>query len=170
MTNLMSFRVRVRAAAAAGVLLAVTPAIVAQTSSAAPANNTMAALRHGFVEVSGWITQSAALVAPDKYTYKPVATVRSFGELVAHAIDGYNYYCASAASGKRAQWSDATATGKTDKATLAAKLKQATDACTAAYDTSTHVEPLMANIAHANLHYGNMVTYLRMLGLKPPSS
>ena len=30
--------------------------------------------------------------------------------------------------------------------------------------------PLMANITHANLHYGNVITYMRMLGLVPPSS
>jgi hypothetical protein len=30
--------------------------------------------------------------------------------------------------------------------------------------------PLMQNIGHANLHYGNLVTYLRMMGLTPPSS
>jgi uncharacterized damage-inducible protein DinB len=28
----------------------------------------------------------------------------------------------------------------------------------------------MAAIAHTNLHYGNLVTYMRMLGLTPPSS
>ena len=26
------------------------------------------------------------------------------------------------------------------------------------------------NFGHSNLHYGNMVTYMRMLGLVPPSS
>jgi uncharacterized damage-inducible protein DinB len=29
---------------------------------------------------------------------------------------------------------------------------------------------LVANHGHASLHYGNMVTYLRMLGITPPSS
>lgn len=29
---------------------------------------------------------------------------------------------------------------------------------------------LVFNIAHANEHYGNLVTYLRMKGIVPPSS
>jgi uncharacterized damage-inducible protein DinB len=30
--------------------------------------------------------------------------------------------------------------------------------------------PLLQNISHSSLHYGNMITYLRMMGLTPPSS
>ena len=29
---------------------------------------------------------------------------------------------------------------------------------------------LIQNFGHVNLHYGNIVTYMRMLGLVPPSS
>ena len=34
----------------------------------------------------------------------------------------------------------------------------------------TQIGPLTENFGHTNLHYGNMITYIRMLGLKPPSS
>ena len=127
-------------------------------------------LRFGFTEVSDWITKAAALVPAEKYTFKPAPTVRTFGELVAHVVDGYNAYCGAAAPGKRMQWSDATEKGKTDKATVTLKLKQATDACSAAYSGKGQVQPLIANIAHSNLHYGNIIVYVRMLGLVPPSS
>lgn len=126
-------------------------------------------LRAGFGEVSGWITKAADLVPADKYTYQPVKTVRTFGQLVGHVVDGYSYYCGRAA-GKNVQWSDATATGPTDKATLAAKLKQATDACNTVYAGANPAGPLFVNVGHANLHYGNVITYMRMLGLTPPSS
>jgi uncharacterized damage-inducible protein DinB len=128
-----------------------------------------AVVRHAFGEVSGWVTKAADLVPPDKYTYRPTQSVRTFGELVGHIADGYDYYC-TVAGGKKVQWSEATEKGKTDKATLAKKLKQATEACNAAYGSGSQIAPLMANIAHANLHYGNITTYMRMLGLKPPSS
>jgi hypothetical protein len=29
---------------------------------------------------------------------------------------------------------------------------------------------LLANVSHTNLHYGNIITYMRMLGLAPPSN
>ncbi|MBC7897125.1 MAG: hypothetical protein H7066_17030 [Cytophagaceae bacterium] len=125
-------------------------------------------MKGGFAEVSGWITKAAELVPAERYTYKPVATVRSFGELVAHVADGYNWYCANAA-GRKAEWSDAVEKGKTDKATVLAGLKKASDGCVAATAKGQTMQ-LMQNIGHANLHYGNMITYLRMMGLTPPSS
>ena len=59
--------------------------------------------------------------------------------------------------------------GTTDKATVVPKLKEALDACSAVHGTG-HLGMLIQNFGHSNLHYGNMVTYMRMLGLVPPSS
>ena len=121
-----------------------------------------------FAELSGWILKSAEMVPADKYSYKPAPTVRTFGELLGHVADGSHYFCGRAA-GKKVQWSDAVAQGKTDKATVVPKLKEALDACSAAHGTG-HLGMLIQNYGHVNLHYGNMVTYMRMLGLVPPSS
>lgn len=129
-----------------------------------------AAAKFGFSEVSGWLSKSAELIPADKYTYKPIGTVRSVGEMLAHAADGMQWYCGMA-TGKKVEWSDATEKGRTDKATITAALKKATDGCGAVYDnTNSRIDQLFANVAHANLHYGNLVTYMRMLGLTPPSS
>jgi uncharacterized damage-inducible protein DinB len=136
------------------------------------ANETAAALRYGFGEVSGWVTKAADLVPADKFSYRPTQSVRSFGQQIAHIADSYNYFCGRAA-GQNVQWSDAIEKGATDKTALVQKLKQATDACNAAYGgngQARQANMLMANIAHTNLHYGNVITYLRMLGLTPPSN
>ena len=132
------------------------------------AKQTAALLGKSFAELSGWILKSAEMVPADKYSYKPAPTVRTFGEQLGHIADGSNYFCGRAA-GKKVQWSDAIAQGKTDKATVVPKLKEALDACTASHGTGALVM-LIQNYGHANLHYGNMITYLRMLGLVPPSS
>ena len=121
-----------------------------------------------FGELSGWILKAAEMVPAGTYSYKPAASVRTFGELLGHIADGSNYFCGRA-DGKKVQWSDETATGTTDKATVVPKLKRALDACTAAHGTG-QLGMLIENFGHVNLHYGNMVTYLRMLGLVPPSS
>jgi hypothetical protein len=140
----------------------------AQEPAMPPAN---AAVKFGFEEVSGWLAKSAELVPAEKYTYKPVGTVRSFGELMAHAADGMNWYCGSARAAKDLQWSDAVEKGGTDKAKVVAALKRATAACSAAYASpAARIDRLMGNLTHSNLHYGNAIVYLRMLGLKPPSS
>ena len=141
--------------------------LLVPTASAQRADSTRMLLRGGFDEVAGFITRAAELVPAERWTYKPVATVRTFGELVAHVADGYNWYCGNAS--KATEWSDAVEKGRTDKATVMAKLKAATDAC-GAVTASGRIMPLMQNIGHSNLHYGNMITYLRMMGLTPPSS
>jgi uncharacterized damage-inducible protein DinB len=127
-------------------------------------------MRKGFGEVSAWITKSAEMVPEDKYNYKPVDTVRTFGQLIGHVTDSFNYFCA-AGGGNKVEWADPAEKGKTDKATLLPKLKEALDKCNTVYATDTgEVAPLMINISHTSLHYGNVITYLRMMGMKPPSS
>ncbi|MCI0391100.1 MAG: DinB family protein [Acidobacteria bacterium] len=127
------------------------------------------ALRKSFTEVSGWVMKAADLVPADKYSYRPTQSVRTFGQLVAHIADSHNYFCARAA-GRNVQWSDAIEKGNTDKATLVQKLKQSSDACNAAYGGAGHAGPLTVNFGHTSMHYGNIITYMRMLGLTPPSS
>jgi hypothetical protein len=84
--------------------------------------------------------------------------------------DAYNYFCARGA-GRNVEWADPVEKGPQDKATLVQKLKEATTGCTAAYaGAGGQLQPLMANVGHTNLHYGNLVTYLRMMGMVPPSS
>jgi hypothetical protein len=132
------------------------------------ANDAASALRKSFGEVSGWVTKAADLVPADKYNYRPTPGVRTLGQLIGHIADGYGYSCAQA-EGRNTQWSDAIEKGATDKATLVSKLKQSLVTCDSAYGHG-QTGPLIENIAHTNLHYGNLVTYMRMLGLTPPSS
>jgi hypothetical protein len=130
----------------------------------------LASVRKGFTDLSAWIIKSAELVPADKYGFKPTPAVRSFGQLLAHSIDGYVYYCTRAA-GRSVEWSDATEKGPLDRATLVRRLKEATTSCEAAHGAGARdVVPLIDNLGHASLHYGNMITYLRLMGLTPPSS
>lgn len=119
--------------------------------------------------MSGWVARAAELVPADKYAYRPAPTVRTFGQLIGHIVDSYNYFCARA-TGRNVQWSGPIEQGSTDKATLLPKLEQAAKACDAAYGGAGQAGALVDNVGHTNLHYGNIITYLRMLRLTPPSS
>ena len=130
--------------------------------------STEEALQKSFAEVSGHILKAAETIPPDKYGYQPATSVRTVGQLLGHIADGYNYFCGRAQR-RAVEWSDATANGPTDKAAIAAALKKAGDGCTSAY-ASGAIPLLIANLNHTNQHYGNIVTYMRMLGLTPPSS
>lgn len=128
-------------------------------------------LMGGWAEVSGWILKAVELVPEDKWNYRPVATVRTFGELAGHIADGNDYYCGQLA-GKKVDWVEKHGVSKAGRAAVIAELKRSIAACTAAIvpANSARVAQALANIGHANLHYGNMITYLRMMGLTPPSS
>ena len=127
-------------------------------------------MRNGFNEVNGWVMKAAEMVPADKYNYRPVDSVRTFGQLVAHIADSYNYFCNNAA-GNKVEWSEAVEKGGTEKDTLLPKLKEAVGRCNTAYSSSTApLKPLFINVHHTSLHYGNIITYMRMMGLKPPSS
>ena len=79
-------------------LLACASALAAQNSGAAAnRDDTKAALSKSFNEVSGWVSKAAEAVPADKYSYRPAKSVRTFGELIGHIADSYNYYCARAA-------------------------------------------------------------------------
>jgi hypothetical protein len=99
-----------------------------------------------------------------------VDTVRTFGQLIAHITDSYNYFCAHGV-GNKVEWTTPIEKGATDKDTLLPKLKEAVGRCNAAYSSgNAQLRPLFTNIGHTSLHYGNIITYMRMMGLKPPSS
>lgn len=139
----------------------------ASAASGQPANEE---LRKGFNEVNDWVLKAAEAVPADKYNYKPVDTVRTFGQLVAHIADSYNYFCARA-TGNKVEWSEAIEKGNLDKDTLLSRFKESAGRCTAAYGAANgQTGPLMGNVSHTSLHYGNIITYMRMMGLKPPSS
>jgi hypothetical protein len=75
---------------------------------------------------------------------------------------------------------------KTSKADLVAAIKDAVSYCNKAFDSMTDAKGsemvkfmnfnmakltvLSLNTAHADEHYGNMVTYLRLKGIVPPTS
>ena len=150
------------------LVVSVTTSFGQSTPEKAP--DVLGDVRGGFNEVNEWVTKAADIVPADKYNYRPVDTVRTFGQLIAHITDSYNYFCAVGV-GNKVKWSDAVEKGATDKDTLLPKLKEAVGRCNAAYGSSNaQLRPLFANVGHTSLHYGNMITYIRMLGLKPPSS
>jgi uncharacterized damage-inducible protein DinB len=119
----------------------------------------------GFAQVADWIVQSAESVPADKYAFKPADGMRTFGQLVAHIVDGYRYYCRLTKGA--VEWNDTVEKTVSGKPALQKELASATAECKAA---TGKLDPLIENLGHANLHYGNMVVYLRLLGIVPASS
>jgi uncharacterized damage-inducible protein DinB len=137
-----------------------------------------------YQQIKGYILKSADKMPEEHYSFKPVPEVRSFAQLLGHIADAQYAFCASAmGSTPEARGIEK---GKTTKADLTAALKEAFAYCDQAYDQMTDANAgetvklfgrgrsragaLAFNNAHDYEHYGNLVTYMRMKNLVPPSS
>ena len=175
-------------------LLAVPVALLAQqkppassappVQSAPPANPITASEKGFYSFVSGAVVAAAEKMPQENYSFKPTPEVRTFGQLVCHVADASYTFC-SQAIGEANPAKDIEKT-KTSKADLVAALKDGVAYCNKAFDGMTDAKGsemvklfnfnlaklavLSINSAHTDEHYGNMVTYLRLKGIVPPTS
>jgi uncharacterized damage-inducible protein DinB len=153
-------------------------------SASSSARSADSDVRDQWSTVSKYLTRSAEQVPETSYAYKPVATVRSFGQLVAHVAGSQMMFCA-AALGEAVPKEDDFEKRTMSKAELVKALDESNTYCARAYAVAgpqlngpvemfgqhlTKGGLLVLNATHDNEHYGNMVTYMRMLSLVPPSS
>ena len=125
------------------------------------------------------IMKSAEAMPEPKYSYRPTKDVRSFAEILDH-VASISYTLCSNAKGE-APPAPATAMGPKTK--IIAYLKGAFDYCDGVYSgfadaqlndpadfwgTATNKMFILTQVGnHDALHYGNLVTYLRINGLVP---
>lgn len=153
--------------------------------SAAPAADAgVAAMRAQWQQVTAFVTAAAEELSEADYAYRPVETVRTFGQLVGH-VAGSQYMMCAAALGEPARAEDEIEKSATTKAALVQALKASTAYCARAYaqpaaataatvelfgQRQSRAQVLALNAVHNGEHYGNIITYMRMKGLVPPSS
>lgn len=132
------------------------------------------------------LAESAELMPEAEYAFRPTPEVRSFGEILAHVAEAQFMYCAQAGGRANPNTETFEKTRKTKKDIVDA-LAASSAFCDEIYrgvDDAGMVAlieegtpgqmpkamPLMSNIAHDNEHYGNLVTYMRLKGIVPPST
>jgi len=130
------------------------------------------------------ILRSVDKIPEDLWSFQPTKEVRTVAQLFAHIADGQYEFCGLVAEGKSVS-KDIEKTRKT-KAEIVPALKEAFAYCDGAYAKMTdagaaelvnfggmRITRLAAmdfNTAHNMEHYGNLVTYMRIKGIVPPSS
>ena len=164
------------------LVLCAAPAAAQQVAPPADAN--VAATRALWRMMAGYVERSAEQMPEADFAYRPVDGVRTFGQLVAHLAGSQYMFCA-AATGDAARAEDDIERTRTTKADILAAFRASVEYCDRAYaqsDAATHQpitlfgQPrtrffaLTMNAVHVGEHYGNIVTYLRMKGMVPPSS
>lgn len=139
--------------------------------------------KRAYTSVKNYVLQSAQKMPEENYGFKPAPRVRTFGQILGHLAEEQYIFCGAVRGEEKAADVEKT---KTSKADLMAALKDSFGYCDAAYDSltdATAVEMikrgqsertklgiLWGNTIHDNQHYGNLVTYLRIKGLVPPST
>jgi len=161
-------------------------ALLSVSACALAADNPLSmAVKDQYGMAKGVIVRSAEKVPAEDYAFKATDEVRSFGQLVGHVADASYFFCSSAIGEKSPQTGSVEKT-KTAKADLVQALKDAFAYCDKAYDGMTDAAGsqtvkffgkqtpklgvLTFNNMHDYEHYGNMVTYMRLKKIVPPSS
>jgi uncharacterized damage-inducible protein DinB len=166
-------------------LFALTFSLAGTGSALQAADPTVTSLKGTFDLLKGNILKAAAQVPEDMYAFKPTPDIRSMGALFAHIADA-NFLICGAASGEKPGMTGIEK-GKTTKKDIVAALEASFAFCDSAFSemtsarasesvkfflpgTHTRASVLAFNNAHDYEHYGNIVTYMRLKGLVPPSS
>jgi len=140
--------------------------------------------KFAYARVKDVLLKSAEKMPEENYGFKPVDSVRSYGQIVGHVADAQYLFC-SQALGEKNPAPDIEHT-RTSKADLIEALHTTFAYCDKAYDGMTdtsavetirlfgndapRLSALTVNNMHDLEHYGNLATYLRMKGIVPPSS
>lgn len=165
------------------VLLVLLSAAVASPQTASE-NPQLASSKAFFEMVRDNILKSVDKMPEDKYGFRPTEQVRTYAQMLAHIAASQFFICNIAKEGKSMP-KDFEKTATT-KAAIASALKEGFAYCESVYggltDSSsvatvpffgqqrTKLSILAFNIAHMMEHYGNLVTYMRINNIVPPSS
>lgn len=163
------------------LVMSVTPTFAAAQGNTDP---TSSGLRNLYRSNRQVVIAAAEQMPETDYAFRATVEVRTFGQVIGHITNSQYAFCSAAlgvASPKQVDWEKTTAKGE-----LVQALKESFTFCDGAYDKLTDASgaeivkvfgndrarsfPLIFNLAHNNEHYGNLVTYMRLKGMVPPSS
>ena len=154
----------------------ISPNLPNPTAAPNPLTTTLSIFRSNMQDK---IMKSADAMPESKYSYRPTKDVRSFAEILNHVAD-ISYTLCSNAKGEANPISGTTKVSKTE---IIAYLKASFAYCDGVYSgfTDAHLDDpadffgfktnkmfILTQVGnHDALHYGNLVTYLRINGLEP---
>jgi uncharacterized damage-inducible protein DinB len=169
-------------------LLVAAAAAHAQTPApaAAPQTVTMSVgLKRSWDGIKRNVGEAAEKMPEANYSFQPTPDVRTFAAMVGHIAESQHGNCLRL-KGEQIPFERGSVEKMTAKADLVKALQASIAACDGVYGAATdeslvkltkvgqnEVAPitvLWGNISHSNEHYGNLVTYMRLKGLVPPST
>jgi uncharacterized damage-inducible protein DinB len=153
-------------------------------AQAAEENAAVESSRQLYEAVKDFLIRSAEQMPEAEYAFQPTPEVRTFGQLIGHVANAQYMICATAL-GETNPNTENIEEARTTKAALQEALRASFAYCDRAYQLTdaaamqkvnlfgqerTRLGVLNLNVAHDFEHYGNIITYMRLKGLVPPSS
>jgi uncharacterized damage-inducible protein DinB len=130
------------------------------------------------------IVEAAEKMPEAEYGFQATKDVRTFGGFIGHVANANYLFCSRAKGEANPNKEDFEKVS--GKAQLVAAIKAAVSYCEPVYAAQTDATlvemvasgktetprgaVLIQNASHNNEHYGNLVTYMRLRGLVPPST
>lgn len=167
------------------LMLCASPGAALAQPTDAPENPVVTSLKSLHDLTAANIMRTAEMLDDELYAYRPNEEVRTAGQILAHLANAQYLFCATAAGEESPNQTNFEETATT-KADISAALQQAMDYCAGVYGNMTDeagaqmrdlfgrqlaASAILAfNTTHNYEHYGNLVTYMRLNGLVPPSS
>jgi uncharacterized damage-inducible protein DinB len=160
-----------------------TPAPAAQP---APQTITLSAgMKRSWDGIKRNVLEAAEKMPDANYSFQPTADVRTFAGMVGHIAESQHGTCLRL-KGEQIPFERGSIEKMTAKADLVKAMQASIAACDSVYGAATDeslvkltkvgqneiapINMLWGNISHSNEHYGNLVTYMRLKGLVPPST
>jgi uncharacterized damage-inducible protein DinB len=157
------------------------------------ANPLTSGARLHYVIIKGYVTRAAAKMPEENYSFRPTPEVRTFAQLIGHLADS-NYRLCSILAGQDPPMDAGIEKNKAAKPDLIKALDESFTYCDKVYAEMTdeagkpmikfdaggegsrvpiqmpRLTALAFHTGHAFEHYGNVVTYMRLKNIVPPSS
>jgi hypothetical protein len=170
------------------LFLGATTAAMAQQPAPPPATDTskpslVSEALAGYNQTKKIIVAAAEVMPAENFSFKPTPEIRSYAELFTQVAQVQSGICAAISGAPFERKPPSTATTKDEVIVV---LKKFFDACDAAFATVTDANAtdvsgqgfmrgsklgnIQKNTAHNNEMYGQMVVYLRLKGIVPPST
>jgi len=158
--------------------------LLSLTVGAALAQDIAADTKSMYVMTRTNLLKSAEKIPAELYAYRPTPEVRSIAELFGHIAEAQYLFCSPLKGEPNPQVKIEKV--KTSKEELIKALTEAFEYCDTAYNKATDAEMgekvkffnrertkngvMQFNSIHNYEHYGNLVTYMRLNKIVPPSS
>jgi uncharacterized damage-inducible protein DinB len=167
-----------------GSALTVVAALLTAPAFAQPADPLTAGVKTQFTGVNSFIVRSAEKIPDSLYSFQATSEVRTIAQLFGHIADAYFEMCSTAGGGasprKGIEQSART------KAELVKALNEGAAYCQSVigamndrkgaetvpfyFGPTPRLSVLYFTVTHSYEHYGNLVTYMRLNKIVPPSS